>query len=110
MEDEEGQTVPDTMTLDPERESEPRTETDGLDDVDDAPAEAGPAEASNDAPSRRWVVPALLTTCALAMLALAVFLFTTTTHLQHQKDERRQVASVAGDFATATLSYDHRDL
>ncbi len=45
-----------------------------------------------------------------AMLAIAVLSFVRADHLESARDDRQAAASVAGQFASATMSYDHRDL
>jgi Mce-associated membrane protein len=61
---------------------------------------------------RWWTNLATLAVIALAWLvaAAAVLLWQQNQDLAGAADEREDAARVAGDFAVAVLSYDHRDL
>lgn len=72
-----------------------------------APADAGGSTAPGGPP--RWLLVALVA-WGLVMFGLAVWSFTRADHLADARDDRRAAASVAGEFASATMSYDHRDL
>ena len=78
--------------------------------ADDAGDEAAESER---APSRRRTGRALavvLALVALGAVVAAVSLWTSRADLQDDVDRRDEIASVAGRFAEALLSYDHEDL
>ncbi|MBL8774276.1 MAG: hypothetical protein JNK12_00030 [Acidimicrobiales bacterium] len=66
-----------------------------------------PGSASSGPP--RWLLLALLV-WGVAMLGIAAWSFLRADGLADERDDRRAAASVAGEFASATMSYDHRDL
>lgn len=68
--------------------------------------EDGDAQSGGPPP---WLVAALVA-WGLVMLALAGWSFLRADRLADDRDERRTAASAAGEFASATMSYDHRDL
>lgn len=77
------------------------------DDAGDEAAESGRA------PTRRRTGRALVVVLALVALGAvtaALALWTSRADLQDDVDRRDEVASVAGRFAEALLSYDHEDL
>ena len=56
-----------------------------------------------------WILVAAAV-CAIALLGLTAWSLVRANDLASQRDDRRAAASVAGRFASATMSYDHRDL
>ncbi len=81
---------------------------DGGDDHGDGPT-GRPDRQPRD---RWWTNLPTLVVIALAWLLVAggVVLWQQNQSLADDRDDRRDAARVAGDFATAVLSYDHRDL
>ena len=86
---------------------------------DEAAVEPGArrADPSDDAggaarPDRRLttVAAGAVAVCAVALLGLTTWSLFRASDLASQQDDRRAAASVAGRFASATMSYDHRDL
>lgn len=57
----------------------------------------------------RWLLAALVA-WGLVMSAIAGWSFLRADGVADDRDDRRAAASVAGEFASATMSYDHRDL
>lgn len=79
-----------------------------LDRGEDADAGQGPS--SGGAGRRRALLVGGVALWGAAMLAIAVLSFVRADHLESARDDRQAAASVAGRFARATMSYDHRDL
>lgn len=77
-----------------------------VDDEHDAPLAAAPG-----APRRSLVVLTILAVVtALALLATTVALAASRSHLQHQRDDQRAAAAVAGRFGARFLTYDYTHL
>lgn len=78
--------------------------------ADDAGDEA--AESERAPARRRWAraLVVVLALVALGAIVAAVSLWTSRADLQDDVDRRDEIASVAGRFAEALLSYDHEDL
>jgi len=76
-----------------------------------APRRERATDARPDDPSRRptWVLVAVAA-CAVVLLGITAWSLLRADDLASQQDDRRAAASVAGRFASATMSYDHRDL
>ncbi len=64
----------------------------------------------HDAPGRPGWVLVAVAVCAVALLGITAWSLLRADDLASQQDDRRAAASVAGRFASATMSYDHRDL
>lgn len=71
----------------------------------------GPSEQEAEGPvgPPRWLLVALVA-WGLVMSVIAGWSFLRADGLADERDDRRAAASVAGEFASATMSYDHRDL
>jgi Mce-associated membrane protein len=91
------------MTMIDERTTDP-------DEVETEPQEYVREEP--DSRDRWWTSLPTLVVIALAWLVVVggVLAWQRGSDLQAEKDQRREAAQVAGDFTTAVLSYDHRDL
>jgi hypothetical protein len=77
------------------------------DDVDDNVDDDADAAPSSGPPA--WVLIALAV-WGVVMLGIAVWSLLRANDVESARDDRREAASVAGEFAVATASYDYRDL
>jgi Mce-associated membrane protein len=85
------------------------------DESDDAPEDAEDSQEADPtpAPGERWLsyLPTMaLLALAVAVMAVAFFVWQERNDLAAADDDRQAAARVAGDFATAVLSYDYQDL
>lgn len=79
------------------------------DAADDTAGNGAPAADDDEVGRPTWLLVAFAVG-AIALLGLAAWSLLRANDLATQRDDRRAAASVAGRYATAIMSYDHRDL